>query len=340
MARTARAVPEGEPDLTAEDQALLDQMRTDDAAPVEERQQQDDQQQPQAGDAAADGDQQGGEQEPAARQPQMVPHAAMHEERVRRQQLEKTLETERQARATLEQRTNQLLERMQQAQQPVPQQQQPQPQALPDPAADPVGHIMARLQRSEEARNQQDQVLGAVVQALTQQNQQGQQAQQAQTVQQRALAMEREFAAATPDYTEAVSYLNDLRHRQLVAAGWDDPAERQAIIAQEAMGVAQRALQANRNPAEMVYQLAKASGHTMQQAAAAVDAGAAPNGQAPSNAQRLAQIGQGQRQSQQSLGSVRGNAPPPLTAQRLLEMPNDEFEKMLATPEGRDLMGS
>ncbi len=334
MARTAReALPVGEAGLSTEEQAQLDEMRASDNETPEPEPPPEPVEQPSDEPAPQD---EGGDEPPLAadRRPQMVPHAALHEERIRRQQLEQTLTTERQARQTLEQRTNQLLERMQQA----PQQQgQPiQPPPLPDPQADPVGHIMARLQRAEDARMQQEQVLGAVLQAMQNQNQQGQQAQAAQTIQQRAVALERGFAAETPDYVAAVDYLNEMRHRQLIEAGVTDPAERQAFIAQEAMSTAARALQAERNPAEMIYRIAKASGFTGSAPAATNGNGDA---QAPSAGQRLDQIGRGQRQSQQSLGSVRGNAPPPLTAQRLLEMNNDDFAKMLETQEGKDLLG-
>ena len=354
MARTARnTLPPGEADLSPDEQTLLDQMRADEGSPqpVEpepqpspppippQPEQEEEPGEPPA--AAAD------EQPPADDRPRMVPHAALHEERLRRQQLEQTLTAERKARETLEQRTNMLLERMNQSQQPQQPDQPAAPAPLPDPQINPVEHIMARLQRGEGTIQQQQEMIGALTQVLQARQQQDQQAQEAQRIQQEAIATEQEFAARTPDYVEAVGFLHDLRNRQLRAAGWENPAERQQIISQEAFGIMTRARQMGLNPAEIVYNLAKESGHGRSSPPPPPPPpnGVQPpaiNGEItpPTPQQRLARVAQGQQQNQATLGNVRGTAPPPLTVDRLLEMNNDEFGKLLETSqEARDLMG-
>src|SRR6185312_13780480 len=94
-------------ELTPEEQAQFDQMKAADSepqvveptqeAPVEET----------AADSVA-----GAQEQPADKRPQMVPHAARHEERERRKAVEGQIAEERKARQTLEERTNLLLQRL------------------------------------------------------------------------------------------------------------------------------------------------------------------------------------------------------------------------------------
>jgi len=309
--------------LTAEEQAQLEQMRAADSAPEETIV---------APELPTDAPQ---ETEATETQPEgkpaqtMVPHAALHEERERRKTIERQLEEERKARRTLEERTNLLLQRFQ----PETTQAAAQPAApaLPDPAQDPFGHLSGRLQHQEAA-------IGALVQALNGQVQERNQFNAVQALQQRAVAAEREFKLNTADYDAAVAHLSAARTRELEAAGYTDPVERQRILSQEALGLAERAFQIGRNPAEVIYEIAKLRGYT--------PAAAQQNGQAAASQaetvpaeQRLARVQQGQTQTGRSLSQVRGVAPQ-LTAQRLLEMPAEEFMKMINTPEGKALLGA
>lgn len=329
MAASARAsAVAGE--MTAEEQAQLDQMRADDAQPIEEIVASPPETASEA-DAAQEAQQEGadggeGEAPAADGRPRMVPHAAMHEERIRRQSVEQQLAEERKARQTLEERTNLILQRFAAPQQPA--QQQEQPPAI-DPQQDPVGHFMAVQQR-------QGAVLADVVQALTNLGQQNQQASAASQISQRAIAMEQQFAAQTPDYNQAVVYLANQRHQELEAAGWGDQAERQAMISREAMQLAAQAMQQNRNPAEVVYQLSKIRGFQ----APASSAAATQEAPAQNATQRLDNVARGQQQSSRSLGNVRGSGPAPITANTLLQMSDKDFAKMIETKEGRELLGS
>lgn len=298
--------------LTAEEQAALDGMRAGDNEPVVVEETPEPQEQVEAEPVEP--------QEPAAEGKQhTVPLSTFMEEKEQRKTLARELEQERKARQTLDERMNMLLQRMGQAQPQQPAQQTPQ---LPELDKDPIGHFDARM-RAYEAH------LAQVAQTLATQNQQSQQAQVVGTIQQRALAMEREFASQTPDYVNAVGFLAEARHKELAAAGYGDPAERQAVVAQEAFAMAARALQDGANPAARLYELAKIRGYGASPAAPA-----APVQQPPAPEERIQQISRGQQQSR-SLGSVRGTAPPPLTAQRVADMSQDEFEKFLskASPE-------
>ena len=223
---------------------------------------------------------------------------------------------------TMEERTNLILQRV--YAQPQPDQTAPAQPAIPDIATDPVGHILA-TQQELARRVEQITSAGQQQQHLTAQQQQ--QLAAVTNVVTRARALEGQFRVATPDYDQATQWLAAQRHAELEEIGVADPAERAAILQQQDLGIADRALQTGRNPAEVLYKTAKARGYKAPAGnGAAPDAGAG-NVNAQQTGQRLQQIAAGQQQSR-SIGQMRGGAPPPLTAQRLIEMPLDEFHKL------------
>lgn len=324
--------------LTAAEQAVMDADRNAELEENAATGQTGETTPPPADDGAGDGDT-GAEGDGAAPategQPQrqgMVPHAAMHEERTRRQDVERQLaeerlarQEERRARQTLEERTNLILERFAAPQQ-QPTQAGPMLPEIPAFDQDPAGHILGQVR-------QQGAILGELVQAVTGQNRQNEAQAGVQQLTVRAAAMEREFAAANPDYDKASAHLFDMRRQELMAAGWSDPAEIHTMMVNEATGLAARALQQGRNPAEVVYQLAKLRGYN----------GAPAGGEAPGNGAQLPAAAEGQLRTiaagQQQSRPVRGSGPVPLTAARLAEMSPEEFSKMMQKKEGRDLMG-
>src|SRR5208337_1715706 len=89
-----------------------------------------------------------------------------------------------------------------------------------------------------------------------------------------ASALESEFVRATPDYGAASDFLRQSRDAELAALGMP-PQQRLASIQAEAVQLAALALQANRNPAELVYSLARSRGYAPRAAAAAEAAQAA-----------------------------------------------------------------
>jgi hypothetical protein len=303
-----------EDSLTPEEQSQMDAMRAADQLPVDGAET--------PAPAGADG--QPVVVEPTAPPQQgMVPHAALHEERERRKQVEQAMVEERRLRALTEERTNLLLQSL--ARGGVPQ--QPAVQEIPTLDKDPVGYLVGTLQRQ-----------GEVIQALTQnemqRNQFVQQSSGVMNLQQHAIAQEREFAAQNPDYQSALDHLMKARHADLVEVGCD-AAERQQILTQEALAIAERGMRTNRNPAEIIYKLAQQRGYKKAAEAALPDVGVAPGAEATA---RIVNAAAAQQQNR-SLSNARGSAQVPLTAQRLAEMPEAEFAKMIGTPEGRALLG-
>jgi hypothetical protein len=330
---------QGDDALTADEQVLLDANRNDDGAAATGADAagsadgaQDDAQggapegDPAAGDAA--------QADKAAQQPKMVPHQALHEERRARQETEQRLAEERKSKQILEQRMNLLLERYVNPQQQQTAQQQPAQQA-PDINTDPVGHLKFELA-------QRDQVLQALVQAVSGQSQHVQQNQAVSQLAARASAMEREFSAQTPDYQQAYEHLVDGRRRELVAAGWNDPGEIQAFMAREAIQLAHNALEKGMNPAAVVYELAKIRGY---QPKSPNDGAAAPNASQqpdPAAVEKLQTIAQGQQQGR-GLNRVPGQSSAPVTATAIANMSDEEFAawaKKAPPTERRRIMGA
>jgi hypothetical protein len=251
--------------------------------------------------------------------PKMVPHAALHEEREARKAAEKRAQA-------LEARTNQIVEALRMVQTAG---------AAPSPAApaetaptfdkDPSGHLLARF-------NELRQEVGA----LTQQRAADQHTAAINTAWQRARQLEQEFARQTPDHDAAVQHLRQVRHQQLAALGFTDPAVREHRLMTEAQQIALIAMSNNRNPAEALYEMAKLAGYRATEPTAAATRPVEPAAPA---AARLATAASGQRQAG-ALGTVRGSGPQPMNLQRLLELSDSEFTRAIATPEGRALLGS
>lgn len=313
--------------LTAEEQAALDAQR---GAPEPEAPAQDAPETPQEGAEAPEG-QEGGEPPPEdGKRPQMVPHAALHQERTRRQEVERQAAEDRRK---YEARFEELLKLVPQPGQAQPT--TPEKPALPDPQQDPAGYIIADMQQKGASIEQ-------INQSIAEMRQQQQQQQVVAAVQQRAAAMEADYKAENPEYDSAMNFLKSVRDRQLQAIGITDPAQRAQQIQTEAFHIAVSALQQGGNPAERLHRLAEASGWSSGTQPAA---GQAPSAQAaavgvPDQAERLRMVQQGQAQSR-GLGNVRGNGPAPMTAQKLLDMDDDAFlETVRKSKDARRLMGA
>lgn len=186
-----------------------------------------------------------------------VPLRALQEERTRRQQLQDELASRNQQNQQMEQRFQQMLQLMQQQQQvqlnqqqQAPQQQQPQ---LPSFVEDPEGYVNG-LRAQFEAELAQ---LRGYQQQTLQQQQVSHQTQQAAR---HVASLEQEFSAKTPDYPAAADYFMQRKSLEYAALGVDPLTIQQQIQADYA-GVAQYAIQNNKNPAELLYNMAKAMGY-------------------------------------------------------------------------------
>lgn len=167
------------------------------------------------------------EPKPAAEKPKaeerqrLVPHAALHEERVKRQALEKRLQDLESAKPKAD-----------------------APAEL-DEHTDPIGvigQLKAKLAGYE--RNQQEaQQQSAAMEDLGR----------------RVGARVQAYAAEHPEYPEQVQFLRRSRYEELQDLGYEDEAIGRQLM-QEEVALGQRALETDRDPGEMVASMAKRRG--------------------------------------------------------------------------------
>lgn len=252
--------------------------------------------------------------DPSATGTKSVPLGALQEERTKRQQAQdrqRELETQNN---TLLERMNQILMLQQQQQQQTPQQPQQQQPQIPDFIDDPVGHLEGiKAQFRQEMAALQQQLQG------TQQHQQA--TVQHQQLVQAAVAQEAQFRETTPDYDAAVAHFQAVKNAEYAAIGLDD-TQRAQQMQRDSTALVQIAIQNGKNPAELLYNMAKALRYT--------PAAADPNaGQQPAPA----------KQPNTSLSnlSASGRAPDEkgkLSAKDIATMPQDEFDKLFDSLRG------
>lgn len=225
-----------------------------------------------------------------------VPHGALHAERERRKAVEAELAEMREWRKTVEAKLN-------------PPTKAPEDEDWPDPVIDPKG--FAERQRAEAKRQ-------------SERFEQFQQRSEAERTYQTVATQEAQFRAATPDYDAALAHLVEAKRADYAMAGYGE-AEIGPAIDLEAGQIARRAVQAGRNPAEVVYGMAKARGF-----------GAKPTAPAqPDEATRLERIAAASRSVGAAAGSGGGAE---LTLEDVAAMSPEEI-MALSEHERRRIMG-
>lgn len=249
-----------------------------------------------------------GEEKPEVRK--VVPLAALHEERKARQELQRQIAERDRAHAEQMARINQRLEQMANPQ---------QRQAIPDKIEQPVDYLDHRL--NDIAAQQQ-----AILQDRQAEHQQRQQAAYVEQLQHRIVGAESVFFKETPDYGDAIKFLDESRVRELQVFGADEGQARQQAI-QERIQAALKWAHEGRNPAELAYGFAKARGY---QGKAAQQAQQSP-------ADKIAAQQRGTAAAR-SLGGGGGVTAGKLTAEALANMSDEDFAKV-SEAQFRQVMG-
>lgn len=325
-----RSEDSGDSELTAEDRAALDAQR---GAPVAEAPVEDAAQipaeTPQEGagaqEAAAGVEQAAGKTEPPA-----VPYERFKEANDRRKEIERqAAEDRRRYEARLE-------EVLKLVPQPGQSEAKPAEQPLPDYNQDPAGYIVANMQR-------QGATIEQIHQELSRYKQREQEQQLITAVIARADAAEKEYKIEHPEYDAAFAHLQQFHDGYLRSQGWVDPVQRAQKLMADKFAVVAAALQQGVNPAERLHRMAEAAGwkpaapppheaFVAERPAAAV----------PTPAEQIQMAQRGQEHAR-ALGAVRGNGPAPMTAAKLLEIPDDNFDeiiKAMRSKAARPLMGA
>ena len=129
-----------------------------------------------------------------------------------------------------------------------------------------------------------------------------------------------EFARQHPDYWQAVEFLRQKRIQELRTLGIDDERAIMTDLQAQAFQISTTALQRGKNPAEVLYELAKMNGYTPQ------------NQQTQQTQQQtqqddtLKKVQQGQQQASQTLKGGSTTVEP--TLQALLEAEGEEFDRL------------
>jgi hypothetical protein len=193
--------------------------------------------------------------EKESREGRFVPLQALQEERAEKKQLRDELRQYREWQAQLTQRLQQM---------PVQRDVSP----LPDPQTQPleyINHVLGNMQANTAELQQWRQ-------------QQEQAAKQRSTLHQYAswaTSQEREFTKTQPEYHDAYRYAAEARDKELQVLGYDDPGVRAGIVRNNTAEIINNAVQQGRNPAELVWEYARARGFTPKGARAGGDAEAA-----------------------------------------------------------------
>lgn len=123
----------------------------------------------------------------------------------------------------------------------------------PDKNEDPVGYALWKVEQSERRQKELDEV-------VKRREQDTEYGRQVQAVTQAYQASAMEYAKATPDFADAYNHAINARMQQLQLMG-ADPMQAQALVNQEEINMAANALRMGKNPAELVYSLAKIWGY-------------------------------------------------------------------------------
>jgi hypothetical protein len=187
-----------------------------------------------------------------AREGRFVPLQALQEERAEKKQLRDELRQYREWQA-------QLTQRLQQQVPANPQREVPDPQTKP---LEYINHVLGNMQASTAELQQWRQ----------QQELDSQQRSALRQYASWATSQEREFAKSQPEYHDAYRYAAEARDKELQALGYSDPAARSGIVRSNTAEIIHNAMQQGRNPAELVWEYARARGFAPRSARTAGDA--------------------------------------------------------------------
>lgn len=169
-----------------------------------------------------------------------VPHGAFHEERMRRKETQAELETIKAQNQRMEERFQQVLEKVNQPQEPT---YEDDPTEALRVSQNKMANELANQRSMLEQRQEQD------AQIAVQSN-----------LQQRYIASASAYMQENPKFMEAYNFYTTGRINELVAAGYSHQEANQ-VVTNEEMTIAQKAYGDEVNPAERIFNLAKVRGY-------------------------------------------------------------------------------
>lgn len=215
--------------------------------------------------------------------------------------------------AEAQQRVAALEQHIVQTQQPLA----PKEPEAPDPATDPLGAMMHQI----DTANKRILELQAQVQG---QNQQQAQLQQFQQFKSHVESLRDQFIKTAPDFHDAYNHIRNVRMADLRNFGLAEP-QIQATLLQDEVALAENAIRTGRNPAEVIYSMAKQHGY---------NPAAHPAGAPPSPAAKVEQIQQAQAAARQL--PTHPTPPGEITLEALKAASDSDLNAMVLDPKAWD----
>lgn len=238
-----------------------------------------------------------------------VPQQALHAEREKRKALEAEIGPLREQLSAIAKLREQVASR--------------KPEDLPaadDPAA--LEHLRTRLAETEQQVTRVTQHMDDAALGQQELQQLGGYMQQS----------EARIRQEKPDYDAAIDHIVKARASELELYGLT-PVRIQQTISEEAVEIIRTAVQQNRDPAELTYQLAQARGYRPAQGQEQPAAQ-----QKPTGAAAMLDAIEKARNANKSLGTGGGAAVKTLTAEAVATLSAEEFEQIYSTPEGKAMI--
>ncbi len=137
----------------------------------------------------------------------------------------------------------------------------------------------------------------------------------------------RAFSQETPDFQDAYDHLAKAIDQDLIARGYEDPAERKNVMDYEEGRMVGRALQGRKDPAKLIYDYAKSRGYKPQ-----------AEGEGEGDEDKLDRLKKGAKAAA-TLSGPKGQASTGTTLERLAELEGDEFDREWAKAQKQGLLG-
>lgn len=254
----------------------------------------------------------------------LVPHQAMHRERERRKAAEQEAANERLRFARADERMNTLLALAKNMPKDAGTEQAPK-SPMDEPDIDPIADIVGALDQQKRRNAYLNQQIASDRQSREAA------AAEAQVVNAYKADAVR-FIQSEPSFAEAYKFLVQARHKQMETVGVTDAAQRNMQFAMEEKALVQMALQQNKSPAQILWNLAVASGFQKS----APPTPAKINDGHQQNVQKLQQQQRGMAASQSLSGT--GYAGGALTIAKIADMDDEDFAKLVDSGQFRKIM--
>ncbi|MFM9850130.1 MAG: hypothetical protein ACKVP3_23610 [Hyphomicrobiaceae bacterium] len=254
----------------------------------------------------------------------LVPHQALHKERETHKQTKSALENERMRFARADERMNTLLALAQNM--PKGDKQDAPKSPMEEPDIDPTADIVGALDQQKRRNAYLNQQIST--------DRQSRETAAAETQVVNAYKSDAmKFMQTEPAFAEAYKFLVNSRLKQMETVGISDVNECKRQFAMEERALVQQAFSQNKSPAQILWNLAVASG--FQKSAA--PAPGKTNGGHQQNVQKLQQQQQRGMAASASLSGT-GSAGGALTIAKIADMDDEDFAKLVDSGQFRKIM--